>query len=304
LELSVIGASLAGLAYQAAGLSAALSRLEDMAGREVPRMSAETVADWPRLRWRAGEGASGGARTLPEEAAVALTHDGSTTAVMMATPADLEDFGTGFSLSEGIVERAEEIAGLEVVAADVGVEVRMWLAGERSARFAERRRFLAGPTGCGLCGIESLAEALRPPGRMPADEVRVAAEALVAAMAAMEQAQEIGRATRAVHAAGLWSPTRPLLVREDVGRHNALDKLIGAAARRGVRGQVLLLTSRVSVEMIQKASVLGAPVVCAVSAPTALAARLAEEAGLTLVAVTRADGFEVFTHPHRVVLEG
>ena len=268
-------------------------------------MSFATTVDWPRLKWRAQQGASAGSRTLPEETPVALVHDGSTTAVMMATPADLEDFGLGFSLSEEIVARPEEIASLEVVEADLGVEVRMWLEPGRGRRLAERRRRLAGPTGCGLCGIESLAEAARPPRVLrPDGEVRVQAGDLVAAMAALEAAQVLGRETRAVHAAALWTGGGPLLVREDVGRHNALDKLIGAAAKAGMGGQALLLTSRVSVEMVQKAAVLGAPVVCAVSAPTALAVRLAEQAGLTLVAVTRADGFEVFTKPERVELDG
>jgi FdhD protein len=260
-----------------------------------------TTAAWPRLRWRAAEGASAGARDLAEEAPVALVHDGSTTAVMMATPADLEDFGIGFSLSEGIVERPDEIAGLEVVEAADGCEVRMWLAAGAGRRLAERRRRLVGPTGCGLCGVESLAEALRPIRPVGnGDGVCVDAAALADAMATLEAAQAIGQATRAAHAAALWAPGEPLLAREDVGRHSALDKLIGAAARAGRRGEVLLLTSRVSVEMVQKAAVLGAPVICAVSAPTALAARLADAARLTLVAVTRADGFEVFAHPERV----
>jgi FdhD protein len=234
--------------------------------------------------------------------AIALVHDGSTTAVMMATPADLEDFGVGFSLSEGIVERPDEIAGMELAASDLGIEVRMWLTGEPSGRLAQRRRRLAGPTGCGLCGIESLAEATRRPRRFADEgELRIPAEELAAAMVALERQQTLGRATRAVHAAGLWIGGQLVAVREDVGRHNALDKLIGAlVSRRGLHRGVLLLTSRVSVDLIQKAAVLGAPIVCAVSAPTALAVRMAETAGLTLVAISRADGFEVFTHPGRL----
>lgn len=268
-------------------------------------MTLQTAAAVSRLRWTAGAGPAEGPRTLAEETPVALVHDGSTTAVMMATPADLEDFGVGFSLTEGLVERADEIRELEVAASDLGIEVRLWLAGERAERLAARRRHLAGPTGCGLCGIDSLAEAARPTRRVAAGAApRVTAAALLAAMAQMEAAQAIGPATRAVHAAGLWTPGG-LLVREDVGRHNALDKLVGAAARAGLAAGdgVLLLTSRVSVEMVQKAAVLGAPVLCAMSAPTALAVRTAKAAGLTLVAVARADGFEVFTHPERVALD-
>jgi len=264
-------------------------------------MGGATTVEWPRLSWRAGEGASAGARDLAEEAPVAITHDGSTTAVMMATPSDLEDFGLGFSLSEGIVSAAGEIAELAVVEAELGWEVRMWLAPGAGRRLAERRRRMVGPSGCGLCGVESLAEAVRPPPRLAAgDDLRIAAATLSAALAGLAAEQAIGRTTRAAHAAALWTAGEPLLVREDVGRHNALDKLIGAAAREERRGQALLLTSRVSVEMVQKACVLGAPVVCAVSAPTGLAVRVAQDAGLTLVAVARADGFEVFTHAARV----
>lgn len=280
-----------------------LRRLDEVTGERVPQVQIERAISRSRLRWRTAEGASEGDRVLAEETPVALVHDASTTAVMMATPADLEDFGLGFSLTEGIIDTRDEISALEVTGSDAGVEVRMWLVGERAGRLAERRRRLAGPTGCGLCGIESLAEAMRPARRLAADGApRVAAHELIAAMAGMEAAQEIGRMTRAVHAAGLWSRERPLVVREDVGRHNALDKLVGAAAKDALTGEVLLLTCRVSVDMIQKASVLGAPVVCAVSAPTAMAVRLAEAAGVTLVAVTRSDGFEVFTHASRVAL--
>jgi len=244
-----------------------------------------------------------GTRQAAEEIPVALVHDGSTTAVMMATPADLEDFAAGFSLSEGVAADLAEIREIEVAQSELGLEVRIWLQAPQAARLAARRRHLAGPTGCGLCGVESLEEAMRPVARLAASPFKVAASDLLAAMAVLADHQPLGRATRAVHAAGLWSDGALHAVREDVGRHNALDKLIGAAARQALptaKG-VLLLTSRVSVEMVQKAAVLGAPVLCAISAPTALAVRMAEEAAITLVAVARADGLEVFTHPERVV---
>jgi len=265
-----------------------------------PVMSAVTVR---RSQWKQGLGPTSGERTLPEEMAVALVHDASTTAVMMATPADLEDFAVGFSLSEGVIDRIEEIRSIEIVESDLGVEARIWLAAGKGLSLAKRRRRLAGPTGCGLCGIDSLSEALRPPRQLPPDDLRIMAESLLMAMNALSRAQRLGQQTRAVHAAGLWTPTKGLIsIREDVGRHNALDKLVGARARAGAPvGGVVLLTSRVSVEMVQKAAVLGASILCAVSAPTALAIRTAQAAGMTLVAVARSDGFEVFSHHERVV---
>ncbi|HUZ13266.1 MAG TPA: formate dehydrogenase accessory sulfurtransferase FdhD [Caulobacteraceae bacterium] len=255
-----------------------------------------------RLRWRTGGESEPGERLAPEEAPVAIVHDGSTTAVMMATPADFEEFGVGFSLTEGIIDSLDAIRSLEVAEAPPGVEVRLWLAADAGARLSARRRHLAGPTGCGLCGLESLAEALRSPPQVADAGFTVEAAALVAAMQALADAQSLGRATRAVHAAGLWRPTGELLLREDVGRHNALDKLVGACAMAGVcvQGRVLLLTSRVSVEMVQKAAVLGISVLCAASAPTALAVRTAEAAGITLAGVARADGLEVFTFAQRI----
>jgi FdhD protein len=255
--------------------------------------------------WRA-DGASHFSRSLPEETAVALVHDGSTEAVMMATPADLEDFAVGFSLSEGIIRDLAEIRSLEIVAQPEGIEARLWLAAERGQEAASRRRTRAGPTGCGLCGVDSLAEAarLRIPSVLP-QLAPVTPAQLLAAMAELDAAQVLGPQTRAVHAAGFWRPDDGLVaVREDVGRHNALDKLVGALARAGDpnRAGAVLLTSRVSVEMVQKTAALGAPLLVAVSAPTALAVRTAERAGITLVAVARRDGFEVFTHPHRIAL--
>ena len=244
-------------------------------------------------------------RRIPEETAIAIVHDASTTAVMMATPFDLEDFAVGFSLSEGAIETPEDIREIEVMAQELGVEVRLWLTPERGVRLASRRRRIAGPTGCGLCGIDSLAEAVRSPRAVGGTSFRVAPTCLLEAMESLSSAQPLGRETRAMHAAGFWTEADGLVaVREDVGRHNALDKLIGALARAGAshaEDGIVLLTSRVSVEMVQKAAVLGAPVLCAVSAPTALAIRTAEEAGITLVAVARQDGFEVFTRPERIL---
>ena len=232
---------------------------------------------------------------------MALTYNRTTHAVMMATPADLEDFAAGFSLAEGIVERAEDIEELDVVPAPLGIELRMWIATGRMERLERRRRHIAGPTGCGLCGMDSLADAMREPPGVAAGRSWTAAE-VSAAVASLQPAQVLNHETRAVHAAGFWR-NGLVAVREDVGRHNALDKLTGALLRTGEdpSSGILLLTSRVSVELIQKAARAGVGLLAAVSVPTALAIRVAEAAGITLVAVARSDGFEVFTHPGRIV---
>lgn len=262
-----------------------------------------------RLAFRDGV-FSEGQRAIPEETAVALVYDGGTQAVMMATPTDIEDFALGFSLTEGIIADPSDITDFEIVEQTNGIEARMWLKSERSQALAARRRNLAGPTGCGLCGIDSLEEALRAPRPVTSDLIVTPAE-IEAALASLAPAQALNRETRAVHAAGFWTRERGLVaLREDVGRHNALDKLAGALAGRagvspalpGTAG-ILVLTSRISVELIQKAAMIGVPVLVAVSAPTALALRLAEEAGITLVGVARGDGFEVFTHPDRIAPE-
>jgi FdhD protein len=243
-----------------------------------------------------------GSRTLAEETPVAIVHDASTYAVMMATPQDLEDLAVGFSLTEGVIDAVEEVRAIELVETELGVEARMWLAPGKASDLAARRRSVAGPTGCGLCGVESLAAVQRTPVRPLAAIRRLTADDIRAAMAALEAAQALGQRTRGVHAAGLWRPDQGLdLAREDVGRHNAVDKLAGGLARAGRDAAgVLALTSRVSVELVQKAAAIGAPVIAAVSAPTALAIRTADAAGITLIAVARADGFELFTHPQRI----
>ncbi len=243
-----------------------------------------------------------GPRALAAETPVAIAYDASTYAVMMATPADLEDFALGLSLTEGVIASLDEVASVEIVEGELGIEARVWLRPGRREALATRRRRLAGPTGCGLCGMDSLAEAARTPPTVDAD-LQLSPGQILAAVEALGQAQALGQLTRAVHAAGFWSPMDGLVAaREDVGRHNALDKLAGALGRAGISGGggAVVLTSRVSVEMVQKAAVLGAGVLIAVSAPTTLAIATAETAGMTLVAVARADGFEIFSHPHRI----
>jgi FdhD protein len=254
-----------------------------------------------RESWRDGCG-SGGTRLIPEETPLALTYNGGTYAVMMGTPQNLEDFAVGFSLSEGVVKSAGDIQSLEVIRLDDGIELRMWLANDHAERISERRRHIAGPTGCGICGIESIAEAVRPAAIVPQGQ-SFTPDQIMTAMQNIAPLQAINMQTRAVHAAAFWSPVHGMVaLREDVGRHNALDKLAGALARSrtDASGGMVLLTSRVSVEMVQKTAAIGAPVMVAVSAPTALAVRTAEAAGITLIAVARQDGFEVFAHGWRV----
>jgi FdhD protein len=259
----------------------------------------------PLLAWR-DDTAAAATRCVPEEVPIALTYNRTTYAVMMATPADLEDFATGFSLTERVVGRADEIHDIEIITVPDGIELRLWIDAERVVAVERRLRRIAGPTGCGLCGIDSLAEAARPPAPVAGD-LRCSAADLLAAMRRMAPLQTLNHTTRAVHAAAFWRPGTAALValREDVGRHNALDKLAGALARGGeaAGNGALLLTSRVSVELVQKAAALGAPLLAAVSAPTALALRTAEAAGITLAGIVRADGFELFTHPRRVAMQ-
>ena len=270
-------------------------------GGALPNGVMQPVRVVPRQIWREGS-TSFGSRSIPEETAVALTYNGGTYAVMMTTPQDLEDFAVGFSLSEGVITSAADIYSLEVVRLDDGVELRMWLSKPRADRLRERRRNIAGPTGCGLCGIESIAEAMRPAAVIGRGR-QFSAEQVMVAMQSLASRQKLNIETRAVHAAALWNVTSGIVaLREDVGRHNALDKLSGALARASIATSegIILLTSRVSVEMVQKSAAIGASVMVSVSAPTALAVRMAEAAGITLAAIARTDGFELFAHPSRI----
>jgi len=264
--------------------------------------SSPSTAIVPRTSVRAGI-VTPGSRALPEEVPVALSFGGSTQAVMMATPADLEDFGIGFALSEALIRSPADIVSLNIIKVDQGFDVQMRLAEDVQAALSARRRKMAGPVGCGLCGIESIEEALRTlPDR---DEVRleVSAEDVREAVRSLSMHQKLRAETGAVHAAGFYRPGQGMLcVREDVGRHNALDKLIGAMARSGASASdgAIVITSRVSVDMVQKAVIAGAGLLIAVSAPTALAVRTANAAGLTLVGIARGADFEVFTRPDRI----
>jgi FdhD protein len=274
-----------------------------MALTEIINMSnlPSSVVRLPRTASHAGQLVIG-QRLIPEETAVAFVYNGSSHAVMMATPSDLDDFAIGLSLTEGIIQSVEDISDLEIVPGELGVELRMWISETRMQPYSTLRRRWMGPTGCGLCGIESLSEASRPARRVGAG-LHLAPEAISAAMAALPPAQLLNREIRAVHAAAFWQPGKGIVaVREDVGRHNALDKLVGSLASRqadGGRG-IVLLTSRISVEMVQKTAVLGASILVAVSAPTALAVRVANACGITLVAIARDQDFEIFSHPMRI----
>jgi len=268
-----------------------------------PMQPVQPAQDTPAQRLDAGSAALVAiSRTLPEETPIALSFNDVTHAVMLATPIDLEDFALGFAFSEGIVETPSEILDLEVRPQAQGIEVAMRLTARRNAALAERRRSLAGPTGCGLCGVDSLAQANRTPARI-GSEFRIDERALRSGLMALPQQQTLNAQTGAVHAAA-WidGSGRLVALREDVGRHNALDKLIGALAAGKVdfaRGAVLM-TSRCSVELVMKAATMGIPILVAVSAPTARAVRLAEATDLTLIALARADSMLVFAGGRRL----
>lgn len=246
--------------------------------------------------------ATNGSASVAEEVPVALVYNGIPHVVMMCTPADYEDFAIGFSLSEEIVGAVSEIASCTAIPYSQGVEAQIVVPEAAAAQLVQRARQLVGRTGCGLCGVQTIGDALRPP-RQVRGGLSIEAASLWRAEAALSGRQPLNQSTGAVHAAA-WATANGELrvVREDVGRHNALDKVIGALARQGIDPTTgfVVMTSRASYELIQKTAVAGIQLLAAVSRPTGLAVRLAEASGMTLVALLRGQSANVYTHPERV----
>ena len=239
---------------------------------------------------------------IAEEVPVAFVYNTESFVVVMASPADLEDLGVGFSLTEGIVDRATEVEAVEVVRHSKGIELQMTIPQAAFDRLSVRRRALDTRTGCGICGIEALDEVLKEP-RAVTSPLALSHDALWRAAAELETRQPVNYETRAVHAAAFAGPGGDLLVvREDVGRHNALDKVIGAMVRGNVNPAdgFLVVTSRASYELVQKTAVAGVPVLAAVSRPTSLAIQLADRAGITLVGLLRGRSANVYSHADRL----
>ena len=247
-----------------------------------------------RLRYDGGQ--EGGVRPVPVEVPIGIVYGAVPFAVMMASPADIEDFVIGFSLTEGIIERAEDVRSIGVEREGQGLRVEVALVPARMSEHLSRKRSLSGRTGCGLCGVEDL-NSLPASAPVRRSGQPISLRAIEKAMLDLEHHQPLNDLTRAVHGAAWFSSTGDfLMLREDVGRHNALDKLIGALAGSRVSPQTgfIVITSRCSFEMVEKAAAFGASLLVAVSAPTSLAIERARALGITLVAVARHDGAMLF----------
>ncbi len=267
--------------------------------------SAPTSAEVTVQRWKDGA-LIRATDFVTEETPVALVYHGVPHVVMLASPADLEDYAVGFTVSEGLVGNPGEIQSVEVARGSESIEVRIGIAGERFSELLRRRRNLTGRSGCGLCGAETVEEAIRPPVQVAKGPTVTSAD-LHAALVQLESLQPINARTGSIHAAAWAVPGQGIgegiqFVREDVGRHNALDKVIGALVRSGtdIGAGYAVITSRASFEMVQKAAAAGITFMVAVSAPTALAIRMAEQTGLTLVGFARRDRHVIYAHPHRL----
>jgi FdhD protein len=239
---------------------------------------------------------------IAEEAPVSLIYNGTPHVVMLSTPTNLEDFALGFSITEGIIETPAELQSIHVYNRSNGIEVRLEIPKSRFSHLSDKGRNLTGRTGCGLCGASTLQQAIRDPKSVQGN-LNVAASELLSALAEIKQHQQLNQLTGAVHAAAWVVPGQGVqTVREDVGRHNALDKLIGLLLRRGKDPATgfVIVTSRASYELVQKAASVGITLLAAMSAPTGLAIRLADEAGLTLVGFVRDSQHVIYTHPERL----
>jgi FdhD protein len=257
------------------------------------------------IRWD-GDAQSEQTEPVVEETPVAIVYNGIPHVVMMATPADLEDFALGFSLTEELIGSPDDLERLEVVRYSRGVEIQALVAERCAATIAERTRRLTGRTGCGICGADGVDAVLKTIHPVRSGHP-IAVSAVRRALEMLAERQPLNAASGAVHAAGWATADGALeLVREDVGRHNALDKLIGAAitARVDPTAGFVLVTSRASFEMVQKTAVLGAPLMAAISGPTGLAVRVAQQSGLTLVGFARGARLTAYTHPERLVAGG
>jgi FdhD protein len=269
----------------------------EIASEPAMAVSSEVSID----RWAQGE-LTHTADQVAEEMPIGLVYHGVPHVVMLATPADLEDFAVGFTISEGLVERPEEIRSVEVTRGAEAADVKITVAWERFSALLQRRRNLTGRTGCGLCGAETAEDAIRELARVGPGPT-VSTESLHQAIEQLGTLQPINARTGSVHAAAWVVPGKGIqLVREDVGRHNALDKAIGALVRSGgdISAGYMLITSRASFEMVQKSATVGISFLAAFSAPTAFAVRLAQKTGLTLVAFARSDRHVVYANPERL----
>lgn len=241
---------------------------------------------------------------IAEEVPIALVYNGISHVVMLATPQDLDDFALGFSLTEGIFDEPSDLYGMEIVQQEQGIELHLEVASACFQRLKEKRRNMAGRTGCGLCGSESLEQALRIPTRKPHKKlaVKFSGKVINLAFANIRQQQKLQTLTGATHASAWVNLNGEVeLLREDVGRHNALDKLIGAMAKAERRSEgFVLTTSRASYEMVQKTVSAGAHMLVAISAPTGLAIRVAEQCDLTLVGFARENSYVVYSHPENI----
>jgi FdhD protein len=267
-----------------------------------PLGTAKPLRTVPAVRWR-DDAASPSEEVLIEETPVALVFNLASHAVMMATPTDLHDFAVGFAITEELVQSADEITHVEEVRHAGGVDLQLTVSTARAEAIGQRSRRMAGRTGCGICGAEQVADVLKTLHQVHAGGP-IHGQALHTALGALAERQTLNAAAGAVHAAAWAERDGTLrLVREDVGRHNALDKLIGALVRgaKDPASGFVVVTSRASFEMVQKAAAFGAPLLAAISGPTALAVRVAEASGLTLVGFVRNGGHVVYTHPRRVI---